>query len=110
MQDTIDEALAPINESIKKAKVYSPDNMLNNDVVERTIDEDNNVVSKVDHGNGVATMSGAFYKKQNDFGAELLKVGSSTIADIAYEAADVFTDLNESFNNFLLQTLSLIHI
>ena len=108
MQDTIDEALAPINESINKAKVYSPDNMINNDVVERTIYSDNNVVSKVDHGNGVATMSGAFYKKQNEFGGELLKIGSSTIADIAYEAADVFTDANESFNNLLLQTHPLI--
>ena len=35
MEDTIDNALAPIEASIEKAKIYSPDNLTNTDVAQK---------------------------------------------------------------------------
>ena len=56
MEDTIDNALAPIEASIEKAKIYSPDNLTNTDVAQKKLDKDGNIIVEVDHGNGVATI------------------------------------------------------
>lgn len=83
MEDTLDNALAPIEESINKAKTYSADSMVNNDVAELKM-RDGDIVHQVDHGNGVAT-----------FRTESKRVAQTLFQDLGYEVSDFMTDAAE---------------
>ena len=86
MEDTIDNALAPIEASIEKAKIYSPDNLTNTDVAQKKLDKDGNIIVEVDHGNGVATI-----------GTEAKRVAKSYAQDVLYEFSELYLDVAEGF-------------
>ena len=86
MEDTIDNALAPIEASIEKAKIYSPDNLTNTDVAQKKLDKDGNIIVEVDHGNGVATKA-----------TEAKRVAKSYAQDVLYEFSELYLDVAEGF-------------
>lgn len=97
MEDTVDNALAPVEKSMQEAELYSPDNPNSTAIVQRKLDADGNIINEVDHGNGVKSIA-----------TEAARVAVSTVADVAYEGADLFTDINEGTDNLLVKMHPLL--
>ena len=105
MEDTLENTLLPIYESMDKAKNYSFDNP-NSPAPEEYYDANTkSTKQKIDFGNGVIDIQTV---AEPTFGSEAVKVGQSVLFDIGDEIGTAYQDIDESTNFMLTQTHPLL--
>lgn len=105
MEDTLENTLLPIYESMDKAKNYSFDNP-NSPAPEEYYDANTkSTKQKIDFGNGVIDIQTV---AEPTFGSEAVKVGQSVLFDIGDEIGTAYQDIDESTNFMLTKTHPLL--
>lgn len=105
MEESLENTLFPIYESMNKAKNYSADDPNSPAPVEYYDANTKSTKQIIDFGNGVTDVQTV---AEPTFGSEAVKVGQSVMFDIGDEIGTAYQDIDESTNFMLTATHPLL--
>jgi hypothetical protein len=105
MDNTLENALQPIYDSIEKANTYSPDNPNSPLPTEYYDNATKSKKQQINFGNGVMLEQTV---AAPTFASETIKVGQSVLFDIGDELGSAYQDIDESTNHLLTKTHPLL--